>query len=238
MVQLASNDEPDVLCLQELPLWSLGLLDDWSGMTAVADPARRAVAVALGRTLTDLNHGLFRSAFTGQGNAILLRDLPVVEHRRIPLNPFKFRRSQARKLRLGLAGRLAWARERRVCQAVRVRRNGGTLVIANLHATNYPPDRRLPDVELLRAAVFTDGFAQPDEPIVLCGDFNVSIETSSTIAELTKPEWGFTGPTHVGVDHVLVRGLPIGSVRRWPAARRMRAGRLLSDHAPVELEVG
>ena len=33
MVRLAAADEPDVLCLQEVPLWALSRLARWSGMT-------------------------------------------------------------------------------------------------------------------------------------------------------------------------------------------------------------
>jgi endonuclease/exonuclease/phosphatase (EEP) superfamily protein YafD len=162
----------------------------------------------------------------------------VLDHRYLVLNPFRFRRMQARKLGLGLGAKLAWVKERRVCQAVRVRRERGTLVVGNLHATHYPADLRVPDAELLRAAVFLDGFARPDEPILFSGDFNVSVLTSQTLAELTSPEWGFEGPTRVGVDHILVRGLSAGAPERWPPERRLREGRLLSDHAPVEREVG
>ena len=32
MIELASHDRPDVLCLQEVPLWALEHLGDWSGM--------------------------------------------------------------------------------------------------------------------------------------------------------------------------------------------------------------
>jgi endonuclease/exonuclease/phosphatase family metal-dependent hydrolase len=244
MVRLASADRPDVLCLQELPVWSLDELDEWSGMTAVAAVARRPTlgpfpsTAEIGRVLTELNHGLLRSAFTGQANAILVRpELRVVDQREVVLNPPAFRRVQARRLRLGVVGRLAWAKERRVCQALRVARDDGTLVIGNLHATHYSPDRRLPDAELLRAAVFVDGVARPGEPVLLCGDFNVSVSVSRTLADLTQDEWGFKGATPGGVDHILVRGLSSGEPRRWPRERRVYDGRVLSDHAPVEVEV-
>jgi endonuclease/exonuclease/phosphatase family metal-dependent hydrolase len=243
MVRLASDDRPDVLCLQEIPVWAIGELGDWSGMTAVADVAQRPRIgpvpsnAEVGRFLTDLHHGLLRSAFTGQANATLLRPgLRLVEHRHVPLNPFSFRRAQARRLGLGFVPRLAWAKERRVCQAVRVEREGGSFVVANLHATGSG-DKSLPDAELLRAAVFVDGFAKPDEPILLCGDFNVSVRTSRTLHELAKPEWGFSGVTPTGIDHVLVRGLPVGEPERWEIDRRLHEGRLLSDHAPVEVKV-
>jgi endonuclease/exonuclease/phosphatase family metal-dependent hydrolase len=109
-------------------------------------------------------------------------------------------------------------------------------VVANLHATSSP-DKRLPDVELLRAAVFVDGLAQPGEPILLCGDFNVSVQASRTLAELMTNEWGFTGALRVGIDQVLVRGLAAGDPLVWPPERRAFDGKLLSDHAPVEVEV-
>ena len=111
------------------------------------------------------------------------------------------------------------------------------MTVANLHATSFPADERLADAELLRAAVFADGFARPEEPCVLAGDFNVRAERSWTLAELRGRGWGFTagGP---GIDHALVRGVPAGPVVRLPDDRRRVAGRLLSDHAPVEVRVG
>jgi endonuclease/exonuclease/phosphatase family metal-dependent hydrolase len=90
----------------------------------------------------------------------------------------------------------------------------------------------------LRAAVFVDGMAKPDEPVLLCGDFNVTLKTSRTLADLTGPEWGFEGGTPTGIDHVLARGLPVGRGVRWEPDRRMHEGRLFSDHAPVDVEVG
>jgi len=245
MVRLASRDRPEVLCLQELPVWALNRLTAWSGgMTAVADVAQRPSlgplpsTAEIGRVLTELHHGLLRSAFTGQANAILLgADIAVVEHRRVELNPARFRRAQARGLGLGPVARLAWGKERRVCQAVRVRRGDGTLLVGNLHATSYPADRRVADAELLRAAVFVDGMAAPSEPVLLCGDFNVSVRTSRTLADLMSPEWGFARARRTGIDHILVRGLRAGEPYAWPAERRVRSGRLLSDHAPVEVEV-
>jgi endonuclease/exonuclease/phosphatase family metal-dependent hydrolase len=243
MVRLASSDRPDVLCLQEVPVWALGELDDWSGLVAVGAVAQRPTlgpfpsTAELGRIITEVDHGLLRSAFTGQANAILLGpQLSVVESRHVILNPLRFRRAQARRLGLGVVPRLAWGKESRVLQAVRVRRGDGTLVIANAHVTGSR-NKRIPDAELLRAAVFVDGLARPDEPVLLCGDFNLSVHNSRTLADLTSPEWGFEGPTSVGIDHVLVRGLAAGAPSIWPRERRLLDGRVLSDHPPVEREV-
>src|SRR5207237_2734348 len=134
------------------------------------------------RVLTDLNHGLLRSAFTGQANALLVREpLRVRDRRHLVLNPLSFRR----RFDVGVASQLAWANERRGCQIVRLTREGGTLVVANLHATSYS-DKRLADAELLRAATFVDGFAHPGEPIVLGGDLNLTVENSRMVPELTS----------------------------------------------------
>ena len=243
MVRLASADRPAVLCLQEIPAWALGQLDDWSGMPAVGAVAQRPhlgplpSTAEVGRVLTEIHHGLLRSALTGQANAILVGPgLQVREHRHVILNPFRFRRAQARRLALGIIERLAWSKERRICHAVRVQRGEDTLVVANLHATGFN-DKQVPDAELLRAAVFVDGMAKPGEPVLLCGDFNLGVRNSRTLSELTSAEWGFSGPTPTGIDHVLVRGLDASAPARWPAERRRHDGRLLSDHAPVEREV-
>jgi endonuclease/exonuclease/phosphatase family metal-dependent hydrolase len=244
MVRLASADDPDVVCLQEIPVWALGRLDDWSGMRALSDVAARPrlgplpSSAELGRTITDLNHGLLRSAFTGQANAILVAPrLRVLERRSLVLNPRSFRRRQTGWLGLSFVARLAWANERRVCQAARLSHRNGTLLVANLHATSYRPDERLADAELFRAAVFADALARPGEVCVLAGDFNVRAGRSRTLADLTQPEWGFSRPGP-GVDHILVRGAPAGAPELWPDERRSWNGHLLSDHAPVEVRAG
>jgi endonuclease/exonuclease/phosphatase family metal-dependent hydrolase len=236
MVRLASADAPDVVCLQELPVWSLRHLGRWSGMTPVAAVAARPkLPPELGRLVTDLDHGLFRSAFTGQANAILLRPtLRVAGRAVVVLNPWSYRRRVARRLGLGLAARLGWAKERRVCQVVRLRRGDGTtLVAANLHATSYR-DKRLAETELVRAASFVDGYAVHGEPVLLCGDFNLSVRRSRVLAGLLGPEWGFEGASSAGIDHVLTRGVALGPPHVWSESRRRVDGRLLSDHAPVE----
>jgi endonuclease/exonuclease/phosphatase family metal-dependent hydrolase len=238
MIRLATADSPDVLCLQEVPVWALGEL-------TIGDVAARPVlgpvpiTAGLGRTLTDVHHGVLRSAFTGQGNAIQLSSaLQILEHRVLTLNPRRFRNERARALGLGATARLAWAKERRIVQAVRLAsRDGRTFLVANMHCTSYPPDERLPDAELARAASFAASLARPDDVQVLAGDFNVSVARSRTLADLTGPKWGFS-PAGAGIDHILVRGATATAVRRWPDPRRAQGDRLLSDHAPVDLKIG
>jgi len=237
MVRLAVADAPEVVCLQEVPVWALEHLTAWTGMSAITDVTRRGLP--LGRFLSELDPQRFRSAVTGQANAMLLgRELDVVEHRRVVLNPFRFRRAQARRLQLPLAVRVTWAAERRVCQVVRVRRADETFVVANMHLTGHRSEKGLADAELLRAAVYVDGFARPGEPVLLCGDFNLGVRNSRTLGELMSAEWGFSGAMPRGIDHILIRGLRAGPPQVWPVERRTHDGRVLSDHAPVDLEVG
>jgi endonuclease/exonuclease/phosphatase family metal-dependent hydrolase len=71
MVELAARDHPDVVCLQEIPLWVLRMLEHWSGMQRVSAVARRP-RIPFGRWPTELHHGLLRSALTGEADAILV----------------------------------------------------------------------------------------------------------------------------------------------------------------------
>ncbi|MFL5921873.1 MAG: endonuclease/exonuclease/phosphatase family protein [Gaiellaceae bacterium] len=233
LVRLASADEPDVLCLQEVPVWALRHLAEWSGMQSFGAVAARPRlgSAELGRLITELNYGLFRSAFTGQANAILVRKgLRMLETDSIVLNPPSFRRRVARELGLEARRQLKWAKERRVCHAVRTEE----LTVANLHGSAVH-DWRVADAELMRAAVFADAFAEPDDVLVLAGDLNVIRERSSTLAALAG--WGFTKPI-AWIDQVLVRGAKSSHAHRWPDERRRVQGKLLSDHAPVEVTIG
>ena len=232
MVRLAVADEPDVLCLQEVPVWALAHLAGWSGMQAFGAVARRPLlgSAELGRAITELDYGLFRSAFVGQANAILLRRrLPPLAQSEIVLNPLAFRRRVARELGLSREVRGRWASERRVCHAVRTQE----VTVANLHGSAVH-DWRVPDAELLRAATFAEDFAEPGDVLVLAGDLNIIRERSQTYGELA--EWGFTKPIS-WIDQVLVRGAASTPARRWPDERRRVDGRLLSDHAPVEVTI-
>jgi endonuclease/exonuclease/phosphatase family metal-dependent hydrolase len=210
MMRLATGDEPDVLCLQELPLWAIRRLTTWSGMRVLADIARRQrLPPPLDRRLTTLHSGLFRSLFTGQANAILLRgELAVHERSVFVLN---------RRRLLGTG-----AGERRICQIVRLERPGGApFVLANLHAAHAA---RQAQEQVENAVEHILERTRPDEPVVMAGDFNFTPDLGHL---------GFTGQGP-GIDHVLVRGDGAGSLVVWPDERRRLNGMLLSDHAPVE----
>jgi len=198
MIRLATADRPDILCLQELPVWSLRWLGEWSGMTAVGDVAARPLLPAqLAKAITDLHHGLFRSAFTGQANAILLaHGLQAVERRVVELE-----RS-----------------EHRICQGVLLE---GGVALANLHASGGR--RGSGEDELRRAVALLDSLRGEVE--ILAGDFNL------------RPRLDGFPPPGPGIDHVLVRGAPAGPIEQWPIERRTLNGRVLSDHAPVEIHV-
>ena len=232
MVELVTEDRPDVVLLQEVPAWALARLGTWSGMTSIGDVAQRPrigplpIPAELGRLLTAPHPGLLRSAFSGQGNAILLgQELHPISHDVVVLNPRDFRREIARRLGLSLLRRLAWAKERRICSAVRLE---PSLLLANLHATSSPKDSRLPHAEVHRAVSFVEGLARSSEMVVLGGDFNVQ----GPAARLDG--WSPPGP---GIDHVRVRGAEPSPLHVWPLERRIRGDAVLSDHAPVELEL-
>jgi endonuclease/exonuclease/phosphatase family metal-dependent hydrolase len=209
MVELATADGPDVLCLQELPLWALPRLERWSGgMIARWAVARRHwLPARLGGWITRRNQGRLRSAISGQANAILLRPpLAVRDHRERQISE----------------GR----RERRVCHVVRAE----GLVVGNLHASADFRHPEVPAAEVLRAVELVEEVAHEGDVRVLAGDFNVRRR------HLPPPEgWSELGP---GIDHVLVRGAAATPLAVWAEERRSHRGRLLSDHAPVETTVG
>ena len=207
-VRLVSADRPDVVCLQEIPLWGCPILEEWSGMAAIWRSARRVwFPPELGGAITRLNQGLFRSAVSGQANAILLRP------RLVPLEE---------RWQTISSGR----RERRICLAVRV----DGMVIANLHASSEPGHPEVGAAEIVRALVFVESLAEDGDAIILAGDFNLR---ANQLPEL--PGFSLPGPQ---IDHILTRGIKTGPLGVWPEAERTTASGVLSDHAPVELRIG
>ena len=147
-IRLASEDDPDVLCLQELPLWSLPRLTGWSRMAVFPARTRRAPLGAWGgRRVTAAHHAVVRSAVSGQANAILVGSRHSAED-------------------LGSVTISDPGRHPRVCQAVRV---NGACVVANVHASH-----RVGRAEIDRALAWLDGLLGPEEPLALAGDFNAS----------------------------------------------------------------
>ena len=119
MVERATADRPGVLCLQVVPAWALPRF-------TVGDVSARPslgplpIPALVGRLLTAPNHGLVRSAFSGQGNAIALApELVVLSRHLLELNPAGFRDEQADALGLDRHARRAWA------DGVGVRRGDG-----------------------------------------------------------------------------------------------------------------
>ena len=72
MVRLVTAGAPDVVCLQEVPVWALRQLPGWSGMAAFGVVTMPALGGPLARGLTELDPRRLRSALTGQANAVLV----------------------------------------------------------------------------------------------------------------------------------------------------------------------
>ena len=191
MVELVTRDAPDVVCLQEVPVWALARLERWSGMQRSSAVARRRRP--LGRWVTELHHGLLRSALTGEADAILVAR--------------RFTLSDERRRVVSTAGL------RRIVHGVRL--DGGVFV-ANVHVS-------ADEEQLARVA----GFVADEPQAIVAGDLNLRGAGLS----------GFSPPLPESIDQVLVRGLPAAGPVAWPEDRRRVGGRLLSDHAPVELHV-
>jgi endonuclease/exonuclease/phosphatase family metal-dependent hydrolase len=149
-VKLAADGRPDVVALQEVPVWALRSLEGWSGLRAVGAVARRGLGGRLAARVTAVAPDLFRSALTGQANALLVAPAHEIvgEPRAVRLNP-------------GYRG------ERRICQVVEVEAGGARLRIGNLHATAHHAEQARREIERV-AALFTGSGAA-----VVCGDFNV-----------------------------------------------------------------
>jgi endonuclease/exonuclease/phosphatase family metal-dependent hydrolase len=152
MVELAAGDSPDVLCLQEVPVWALTELGRWSGMRSIGMVARRGWRPArFAAWVTRRNQGFFRSRLAGQANVVLVAD----RHRSV-----------------ALGGRQVSdpGRERRVVHAVRL---DGLGVVATTHLTNSPSTPDVQRAELARIDLFLDSVAKPGEARIIAGDLNL-----------------------------------------------------------------
>ena len=207
MIELVTADGPDVVCLQEVPVWALPRIDDWSGMRrfdAVTRPPLWPGPVS--KWITRSHQGFFRSGLAGQANAILVAPRHAATglgHERISEH----------------------GRERRLVHAIRIAGSSG-VAVANLHASNDHANPDVPRGEALRAAAFAEGVATPGDVIVLAGDFNVPDPALAT----------YSAPRD-GIDQILVRGARIDSVVAWSRDRRMHNGVVLSDHPVVEAHI-
>ena len=115
MIRLVSEEEPDVVALQEVPLWGLSRLAAWSGMRAFAAPTKRALLGPLAARLQRLDATHVRSHLTGQANALLVGP--------------RLGASEAGIVQISRRG------ERRVCQLLRLAAGERLLLVANLHAS-------------------------------------------------------------------------------------------------------
>jgi endonuclease/exonuclease/phosphatase family metal-dependent hydrolase len=236
MVRLVAKGDPDIVCLQELPVWALERLEAWSGMRAFTAVTMPALGGRLGRRVTELDPRRVRSALSGQANAILLNPAFAIpdEQTRCRLNPAMFRRTEAARLGLPVSTRLAWGRNRRVVQAVRIADQGSSALVANVHLTSST-DSRLADAELMRAVGFVGQLGEADGGLLLCGDLNLTSASSVALRGLARDGFSAPGP---GIDHILGLGLtPARGPEPWPERRRRLGDVLLSDHAPVEAEM-
>ena len=150
MIELVCSDSPDVVCLQEVPVWGIARLEEWSSMQALAVVARAPrIPGRAGARVTRWNQGFFRSAFVGQANAILVsRSLQ-------PRNGDTCRSAipdaSAASCRPSASpGAIWWP----ICTRTAVSRWRG--------------------VELERARAFAEAALAAGEVVVLAGDFNLS----------------------------------------------------------------
>jgi endonuclease/exonuclease/phosphatase family metal-dependent hydrolase len=213
MVELVTADRPDVVCLQEVPAWALGRLGAWAGMTEVPALARRPLVgtAGLGRALTSPHHGLIRSAFSGQGNSVLLGEA------------VRLRASATLPLHERAAGA-----EPRVAQRVELELpDGRTAVVVNVHCSHAEAG----EAELARALRFGEEATPEGGLLVLAGDLNTTPERSATLIAA-----GLDAAIPESIDQVLVRGGG-ATARKWADDERAYGGRLLSDHAPVEATI-
>jgi endonuclease/exonuclease/phosphatase family metal-dependent hydrolase len=242
MVELLTADRPGIVCLQEVPAWALPSVGEWAGMQAVTARTRAPKAGILPAPGTVGKH--FGKGGGGEGNAILFpKEAKLRQEKTITLNTNPFCEEQAGKLGLNLKQARAWEHDRRVCHIAKIELpNRRRILIANIRATDLKSDRRLADAEIRRAVTFVDRQAETEETVIFAGDFNIRLQHSLTLQELTGRLDETYSPTGPALEHILVRGdlvrrIAPTALRVWPEERRLLDGKPLSDHAPVELDI-
>jgi len=248
MAALLRRAAPDVLLLQEVPPGALRALGRDAGMRAGWSvlTAPRVGPVALRAWLGARRPDLWRT-HEGNANAILLgrRLRPVPgSGRAVRLNPLRDVAHAARRRRLEPGEAARWALEARAAVVGRAVLPGGaevTLASVHLHNARYPW-QAVQEAEVLAGAL-----AGAAGPLVVGGDVNVPPGHPALAPLLALGLGDPSGDDRMGIDRILVRGLPlVAPARRWrPEERTVRAGDagegralLLSDHDPVEAAVG
>ncbi len=229
MARVMIEDAPDLVLLQEVPVWAGPLLGKETGMGVTLAPAYGAhipfahvplplaVGAAVGRALPDI----VRTQVEGQANALLYAaDLLLVSARRSQLNPRTRLRGEPR------IAQLARLRHRRV---------GLEFAVANVHADSG--DNR---EQLERAGYVLEQFAR-GAPMLLGGDLNAAPRSPGVRGLLARGWLEESG--EVELDHLMVRGLGLEwGATRWAPERRDlpvngSAPVRLSDHDPVDAVV-
>ena len=142
--------------------------------------------------------------------------------------------------RVGAAERVTLTRrpERRRMLLARLEGPGGTLAVANLHAS--AGDRVAAEGEARFAVERAVAFAG-HVPLLFGGDLNLRPAHSPALFRELEERFGLASPTAPGaIDHLLVRGLAVVAAPRALAAGRREVldpatglAVRLSDHAPV-----
>jgi endonuclease/exonuclease/phosphatase family metal-dependent hydrolase len=231
MSALITEGTPDVVLLQEAPVWAGSLLREATGMGVTLAPAYGAhvpflhvpLPLALGAAVGKALPDLVRTQVEGQANAVLYGpELLLVSARRVQIN-------QQRRLR----------GEPRIAQLVRLRhrRAGSEFVVANVHADSGDNQQQLE-----RAGYVLEQFAR-GAPMLLGGDLNATIR-SPGLRSLAARGWlEDSAEIGLGIDHLLVRGMRVSSPpTAWPPERRdlsINGGPpvRLSDHDPIDAVV-
>ena len=202
-VRLAVADAPDVVCLQELPAWSLPKLAAWSGYSVDAGARRPAVDRAAAVDAEDRADASRRFIPASCARRSRARGTPCSPRRGLEL-----REQQVCVLNpLGLPARAGAVASARACGAHRVG-EGGARVPGRAHGRRRADVRSSP-ICTRRAIRRTSGSPTPSccarsststgspsraRAIAVAGDFNVTFARSRTLLDVSGDEWGFSRP--------------------------------------------